>query len=235
MVKRPPSFLPETWTLQNYVDLLYITEISRNFLNSFIVATFVAITTIIAAGLGAYRLSRTTSKIVNYVKTFLYTTYIFPPIMLALSMVRIFAIFGLYNTFIGIMLAHLTITLPYATLLLWPFFTGIPKELDEAAQLDGASKMRTLFSIILPAVLPGIISVGLFSFIMSWNDFTYALFLLRSDAVKTAPLKISDYMLQEGGFPWKWVLPSLVITTFPALIAYALLEERLIKGFGFTT
>jgi len=115
---------------------------------------------------------------------------------------------------------------------MWPFFESIPKELDEMATIDGASRIRLFFSIILPNAISGIISIAIFSFFISWNDYVFALFVLRSASMQTVPLLISSFLIPETGFMWEWVLSSVAIITIPAIISFAVLEERLVKGFG---
>ena len=233
MVTGSPMTLPKTITLENYVKLLTPpSAFSTHFTNSLVVATSVSLLTLFFAGIPAYGISRLLYRFKNQMRQLMSVTYMFPPIMFAMAFLKIFAPLNLYDTYPGIILAHLTFTVPFALLMYVPYFDSIPRELDDAATLDGASRIRTFISIILPAALPGVISTTIFSWILSWSDFTYSLILLKSTAKLTATVSLQIMATQRTGLIWDTVLPATALMTLIPIIAFAFLEERLIKGLG---
>lgn len=228
----PPTIFPHNLSLENYVDLLDNTSFALNILNSVLLGVSVTLLTVLVAGTAAYALSRFKYRFSGAVRNLLLTSYMFPQVMLAMGLFIILVPFGLTDTLVSLVMAHLTITVPFGALVLWPFFDGISVEVDEAASIDGASRLRTFVSVILPAALPGITAVAVISFILSWQDFTFAFFLLRSPQTWTVALAISNFLSNEMGFVWGRVLTATALMLIPPLVAFALLQDRLTKGFG---
>jgi len=229
----PPTLMATRFTLEHYEKVLSETFLLRSLANSALVAICTALATIAVSGMAAYGLSRFRFTFKNQTRQMLFTFYMFPQVMLGLSFARIFVPVGLYDTLAGLVVAHLTLTIPFCTLILWPFFDAIPTEIDQAAMIDGCSRLQAFFTVILPCALRGVITTGVFAFILSWNEFTYSLFILRSLDNRTASLMLSDLIrMQEIGVRWPQLLPATVLVTVPAVVAFMLIEERLVKGLG---
>jgi ABC-type glycerol-3-phosphate transport system permease component len=228
----PPTIFPNSVSLENYVDLFGNTSFAQNTLNSVLLAASVTLLTVLIAGTAAYALSRFKYRFSGSVRNLLLISYMFPPVMLALGLFIILAPLGLTDSLVSLIMAHLTITVPFGALTLWPFFDGVSVEVDEAASIDGASRVRTFVSVILPAALPGIIAVAVISFVLSWEDFTFAFFLVRRPQTWTMAVAISNFLSNEMGFVWGRVLTATALMVIPPLVAFALLQDRLMKGFG---
>ena len=228
----PPTLFPSRLSLENFIELFSNTSFAQNTLNSVVVAASVTLMTILVSGMGAYALSRFKYGFSGYVRNLLLTGYMFPPVMLAMGIFIILAPFGLTDSLAALIISHLTITVPFGTLTLWPFFDSVPEDLDEAASIDGAGRLRTFVTVILPAALPGIIAVGVISFVLSWEDFTFAFFLVRRPKTWTLAVAISYFLSEEIGFVWGRVLAATALMIIPPLAAFALLQDRLLKGFG---
>lgn len=227
----PPRLLPSRFTLEHYVNVLSRGDVLNYLKNSFIIASSVSLITIVVSSLAGYSLSRSHFTFKRNLRVPILMTYMFPSIVLAIPMFRIFVQAGLMNTHLGLILAHLTLTTPFATLLMWPYFDSIPRELDEAALVDGASRIRCVFSIMLPVALPGTLAIAILSFITSWNEFTFALFLGKQESVKTISVGLSflagsDVMIGL----WTEVMALCVISTLPTLILFLLIQKRFLEA-----
>ncbi|HID16300.1 MAG TPA: carbohydrate ABC transporter permease, partial [Candidatus Atribacteria bacterium] len=184
----PPRliFLP---TLKNYILLFKENNFALKFYNSFTVAFFSSFISIPIAALGGYALAR--YKPGGKVSRFLIIgTQMLPPIVLILPLFAIFSMLHLLNTRIGLTLSYLAFNLPFLVWVLMGFFEGIPKELEEASLIDGASRLTSFFRIIFPIAAPGIMSAGVLSFIMCWNEFLFALVLTGAET-NTIPVALA--------------------------------------------
>lgn len=224
--------IPTQITFNRFIELFTYSHIEINLVNSLLVASAVSLLTVTISSTSAYGLSRSRSRATTWIRNAIFSAYVVPRVMVAFSLVRVFADFHLINTLHGVVLAHLTTTVPFATLILWPFFDAIPKSLDEAARIDGASRIRTFFSIIMPVALPGVVSLAIFAFLLSWADWTFCFFLLRSRHMYTMSLRISDFMIAEWVSPWDRGLPAATLISLPLIVVFAFLQNRLIKGMG---
>ncbi|TBL73972.1 carbohydrate ABC transporter permease [Paenibacillus thalictri] len=137
---------------------------------------------------------------------------------------------GLLNTKIVLVLIYNTMTIPVGVWILSGFFESIPKELEESAYMDGASRLRTLFSVMVPLVLPGLVSISLYSFILSWNDYQYALILTSSLTAKTVQVGIAEVVESMGAANWGGILASGVIVVLPIIVLFAVIQKFLIQG-----
>lgn len=224
--------IPTQITFHRFIELFTYSHIETNLVNSLLVASAVSLLTVIISSTAAYGLSRSRSRATTWIRNSLFSAYVVPRVMIAFSLVSFFADFRLINTLHGVVLAHLTTTVPFTTLILWPFFDAIPKSLDEAARIDGASRIRTFLSIIMPVALPGVVSLAIFAFILSWSDWTFCFFLLRSRNMYTMSLRISDFMVAEWVSPWDRGLPAATLISLPLIVVFGILQNRLIKGMG---
>jgi multiple sugar transport system permease protein len=137
--------------------------------------------------------------------------------------------FRLTNSLFGVIVVELVLTIPFSVWMLRGFFMEIPRELEEAAIIDGCSKMEALLHVVLPLARPGIISVAVFSFIFSWNEYLFPLVLINNESAKTLPLGVAGFM---GRLYVEWgpLLASAVVSTIPILILFTFLQRFLIKG-----
>jgi multiple sugar transport system permease protein len=152
-----------------------------------------------------------------------------PPLLLAIPLFIIFTWVGIADTLLALVVAHLTITLPLGVWLLWGFFKSFPVELEEAALVDGCSVPRMLWRITLPLSLPGLTTAGIFAFLLSWTDYTYAFIMVSTDAHKTVPLGLAS-MLGAYDIRWGEMMAGSVIITVPLLVLLAFLGRWFVSG-----
>jgi len=225
----PRLFLPKL-TFRWYKEVFVTTPIIRNIINSFIVATGVVIVNIIVATLGGYSLSRFKYTGKRFFSTMIIFTYLFPPILLVLSLFMIINSLGLTNTYAGIICVHITGTLPFSIWLLRGFFNSIPKELDESALIDGASRLTILLKVIVPIALPGIAAIAAFSFIMSWNEYLFSSVLMATPTMKTLPVKIAEFIVETSEIRWGTVMAAATIALIPATVFFQFIQKAFIEG-----
>ena len=225
-----PTLLPEDeFSLESYRTLLQYTDYGQQFLNSLFVAGFVVVITLILSIIVAYTVTRyRVPGKTALIGSMLYA-YMFPPLLLAIPLLSIFAELGLADTRLSIVIAHCTLTLPLGVWLFWGFFKSMPFDLEEAAMIDGCTRFGAFLRIILPLSLPGIVTVAIFSFLLSWTDYIFAFVLLSSDSQKTLPVGLSSIL---GTFDVRWgeVMAGATLIALPLLFLFMFLSRYFIQG-----
>ncbi|WP_024575856.1 MULTISPECIES: carbohydrate ABC transporter permease [unclassified Afipia] len=225
------SLLPGPLTLEYYRNLLELTDYPTHFLNSVIVAVVTVAVTMIFSIMIAYAVTRQRIRGKKLIVGAMLYAYMFPPLLIAIPMFTIFAQLGLSDTLTGLIASHLTLTLPLGVWFLWGFFKGMPFELEEAAMVDGCTRLGAFLRVVLPLSLPGLITVAIFSFLLSWTDYTFALIMIGSDANKTLPVGLASMV---GSFDLRWgeIMAGSTLIALPLFAAFALLTQYFIQGLG---
>jgi len=217
-------------TLDHYNDLFGLTDFAQFFINSIIVGIIATFLCTIVATFAAYSFTRFTYR--WSVERLSLLVYIIPPVLLVIPIYLIFQRFHLNNSYLGLALSHSTFMLPFATLLLVAYFRGIPVDLDEAALIDGASRIKVITNVILPLALPGMVATGIIVFAFSWNDYLYAFTLISVPELRTIPLGIAQFS-QSQYMEWGMLMAAAVVTTLPMLLFFLFIQGRLLAGFIF--
>ena len=217
-------------TLEHYNDLFGLTDFAKFFTNSIIVGIIATFLCTIVATFAAYSFTRFTYR--WNVERLSLLVYIVPPVLLVIPIFLIFQRLHLNNSYLGLALSHSTFMLPFATLLLVAYFRGIPVELDEAALIDGANRIKVITNIILPLALPGMVATGIIVFAFSWNDYLYAFTLISVPELRTIPLGIAQFS-QSQYMEWGMLMAAAVITTLPMLLFFLFIQRKLLAGFIF--
>jgi multiple sugar transport system permease protein len=232
LFSRKFDLLPsEDFTLKNYVELLQKTLFARYFINSLIVATLATAGSVLVAVLAGFGVTRFDFPGRKLIASSVLFTYMFPPILLSIPLFVMLKNAGLVNSLFGLALAHVSFTLPLAMWLAIIFFEAIPIDLDEAAMIDGAGRLRTLWEIILPIATPGIVAISVFSFILSWNDYLFALVLIVDETKKTLPVGVAGFV-EATSVEWGLLMAGGVLITLPVLIGFSIAQRWLIQGLG---
>lgn len=216
-----PTMWPETLTLANYKSILTNQEFLRSLGNSLTVALVVVAFSIVVAFPAAYSVSRT--EFVGrriYSKAILFG-YLLPSSLMYIPLYIVVSKLNLTNTLLGIILIYPTLTLPYCCWVLIPHLRAVPKEVEEAAIIDGCSKMGVMVRIVLPLSLNGIVTTMIFAFSLCWGEYLYALVNLTSTSVKTFPLVISGLIFGDT-FPWGEIMAAGIISSVPVLLLYTM-------------
>lgn len=228
----PPTLLPRHPTFEQFHRLLADTPFLTYAMNSVIVGLTTTSIVIVLAVAAAYGLVRFRFPGREAVAQIVLFTYLLPAVVLLLPLYLMVSRIGLANSLFGLVLAYVTVCLPFALWLLRSFFAGIPIELEEAAMIDGAGRLRAFIDVVLPQALPGIISTALFSFILSWNEYLYALVFINVDDRKTLPPGVLTMLNQNQNVEWALLMAASVLMTLPVLIFFSLLQKHLTRGFG---
>lgn len=225
----PAKLTPGPFSLENYQVLLEHTDFPSWFLNSIIVSFGTVAITIVISVLIAYSVSRLQFRgKMLVVGTMLYA-YMFPPMLLAIPLYSLFVQTGVDDTRLSLMISHCTLTLPLGVWLLWGFFKQIPQDVEEAAMVDGCSRLRAFVSVVLPLTLPGILTVSIFAFLLSWTDYTFALIMISTDSLKTVPAGL-DTMVGSYELRWGEMMAGSTLIAMPLLVMFMFLSRYFIHG-----
>ncbi len=228
----PPTWIPETITFEHYWRLLSETQFLLYFRNSVILATTTTAFVVTLGTIGAYSLVRFKYRGRETLAMLVLFTYLLPSVVLIIPLYLMMVQIGLSNTLTSLVLAHTTFALPYALWLLRSFMEGVPEDLESAALVDGASRMGAFRDVILPQLLPGIISTALFTFILSWNEYLYALVLVNSDSVRPLTTGVMSMLITAFNIEWSLLMAASVMMSLPLIVVFAFLQSYLTRGFG---
>ncbi len=223
------SLFPKKLALENYTRVFTKSRVPAYFLNSLIVATFATVISIGAASLGGYAISRFKTLDMKIFGLSCLGSQTIPGMMLVIPLFLFFKKLHLVNTYQGLILAHTTFSLPFSIWMLRSYFDSIPLELEEAAMIDGCPRFTIFWKIVFPLCAPGVIAVAIFSFMVSWNEFLFALVLTQGEKIRTLPIGIQNFITQYQ-YEWGSLLASGSIATFPILILFLLLQKYLVQG-----
>ena len=229
-ITRNPVALPHNVTSANFAEIFHESTFAVNFRNSFLVAGVTVLLTIVVTAPAGYAMSRFRFRGKRLFSTWLLATQAFPGIIMVLGMFTIFRIFGLLNSQFGLMIMHTSFSIPFSIWLLKGYFDRIPTALEEAALIDGCNRLRALTQVVLPLAVPGILAVGTFSFLLSWNEFFFALIVTRSESVFTLPVFLSRFVGMSGVVRWGPLSAAALLSTLPALLLFMLGQRYLVAG-----
>jgi multiple sugar transport system permease protein len=228
----PPSLIPGDVTLEHYRKLLFETKFLAYFGNSVIVSVCTTAVVIVIGVLGAHSLVRFSYPGRERLAQLVLFTYLLPSVVLILPLYLMLVEFRIANTLFSLAVAYTTFALPFALWLLRSFMAGIPQDLEAAAMVDGASRMGAFFDVILPQALPGIISTAVFTFILAWNEYLYALVLVNTDTARTLTTGVITMLVTSFHIEWSMLMAASVMMSVPVLIVFAFLQKHLTRGFG---
>lgn len=223
------SLLPKGVYLGNYVYIFTKTKFLTYLSNSFIVSSATTIISLIIAIFCSYSLARLDIKGKKIMLAFVLSVSIFPGIALVTPLFVIFKKLSLLNTYMGLILPYITFTLPLAIWNLQAFFKDIPKELDEAAKIDGASPFIIFSKIIMPLTAPGLFATSIMVFITAWNEFMFGLIFATSGSMRTVPVGI---MMLQGEYevPWGNISAASLVITVPIIVLVLIFQRRIVSG-----
>jgi multiple sugar transport system permease protein len=225
----PPKLITKSFSFDAYTQILTDGSQMRFFLNSYIVALSVTALTLLVAILAAYGFSRYQFPMKRSINAIIVGVQAVPPITLVIPYFGLVVALGLYNTYPGLILTHMVFTLPYAIIMTTAYFNTLPRELDESVKVDGASSWTALWRILVPISVPGLVAVGVYTFMISWNEYLFALTLTRTDDMRTVPIGIQLLMGQHS-YEWNQMMAMSILGSIPVLILFLLFQRRFIGG-----
>jgi len=223
-----PTLLPQHTTFLNY-DFALSWGYLRQLTNSLIVSTGTTALSLLVTIFGAYGLSRFRFGGRKILSRTILATYVIPSSLLVIPFVIVIINLGLYNTYSAIILANVTFTLPFTIWTLAGYLASIPVDLEEAAMIDGCSRIQALFRIVLPPSIPGVIAVATFAFINSWNEYLYVVALVDSESKFTLPLGLAS-LLTSDIVPWGKLMGMSVLYSVPGILFFLFLQKYMVQG-----
>ena len=225
------QIVPRSVTLDHYLAVFKDPRFVMSLVNSIIIA---GVTVLIALGLGslcAYALGRLPFRYKGFVLYLVLTMTMFPQIAVLSGLFVMLKTLGLFNTRPGLILTYLIFSMPFTIWVMTQYFRSLPKELEEAAYVDGASPLTVFWEVLLPLTVPGMISTGLLAFIGAWNEFLFALTFTVTDNMKTVPVVISQFSgVSAYEQPWGSIMAASMVVTIPLIFMVMYFQNRIVAG-----
>ncbi|WP_242830502.1 carbohydrate ABC transporter permease [Desulfitobacterium hafniense] len=229
--KMPPELWPSQPTLENYIGLASgINPIPRFFFNSFITALLTVVLTTVLAVFAGYALSRLKFKFRDQILVSVLLTQMFPLVVMLAPLYLLYVKAHLLNTYLGMVIAFTSFALPFGIWMIKGFIDSVPVEVEQAAMVDGCSRMQALRTVVLPLITPGIVATGIFAFLDAWNNLLFPLTLTNEIAMKTLPAGMVMAFSGQFKSDWSGMMAASFITTLPVLIIFIFLQRYLVEG-----
>jgi multiple sugar transport system permease protein len=233
LYRATPSLLPHPFTWDNYQNLLHPLQqgvyFPRYFLNSLIVAGATVILALAVATPAAYGFSRFRFRGRQPILYAILLTSVFPLINFLIPLYIVMSRIGLLNTYPALVLGYLTFSLPLNIWLLKSFFDGIPPDMEISARLDGASRLRAFVEVALPAVVPGMVATAIYTFILAWDEYLYALTMISTATMRTLPVGLFAYF-SEGVPDWSGLTATAIAMSIPVVLVFLTLQRYFITA-----
>ncbi|MBN1835104.1 MAG: carbohydrate ABC transporter permease [Spirochaetales bacterium] len=231
----PPTLVPEAPTLDNYRGVIAGTmALAIPFLvyfkNSLAVTVLTVLATLLLATPAAYAFSRVRFRGKRNLIYFVLVSQMLPVVLILIPLYQTFLRLRLLSTYPGLVLPYLMLTLPFSIWMLKGYFDSIPRELDEAARVDGCTKGQTMVRVILPNVAPGLTATAIVTFIMAWDEFIIALTIMDANRMRTLPVGMIQSFVGQFSIKWGEMMAASVITTIPVVLIFVFLSKYLIGG-----
>lgn len=225
----PPRLITEAFSFGAYIAVFTSPEKVRFFLNSYLISISVTILTLIVGIMGGYSFSRYEFRFKKPLNMAIISVQAVPPITLLIPYFSLIVVLKLYNTYPALVLTYMVFTLSYAIIMMTGYFNTLPRELDEAVMIDGGSSFVALWRVLVPISLPGIVSVGIYTFMLAWNEFLFALTLTKTMDMRTVPVGIALLMGQHS-YEWNQMMAMSVLGCLPVLILFLFFQRYFIAG-----
>jgi multiple sugar transport system permease protein len=217
-------------TLEHYRFLVQETEFPRWIWNTLVVTVGATALSLVCSILIGYALGRFRFRGGNTLGIAIFLLYLVPPTLLFIPLSQIISRFGLYNSYWALILVYPTFLIPFASWLMMGYFRTISRELEDAALVDGATRLQAMTRIVLPLAIPGVLSAGIFCFTLGWNEFLYALVFMGSGDMKTVPVGVVSDLIRADVYFWGALMAAGLLGSVPVAIAYAFLVDNYVSG-----
>lgn len=225
----PPRLITESFSFNAYSVVLTNPEKVRFFINSYLVSILVTLFTLIVGTLAGYSFSRYAFALKKPLNMIIIGVQAVPPITLLIPYFSLIITLKLYNTYAALVLTYMVFTLSYAIIMMTGYFNTLPKELDEAVMIDGGSRLMALWRVLIPISLPGIVGTGIYTFMLAWNEFLFALTLTKTIDMRTVPVGIQMLMGQHS-YEWNEMMAMSVLGCLPVLVLYLFFQRYFMAG-----
>lgn len=230
LMRVPPQLYPTFKTIDNYISIITNTKYLNYIKNSFVVASLTVIVDLALAIFAGYSLSRYRYPGRKTIMTLTLSAQVFPTVVIIISLYSLFSKLKLMNSYQGLMLADVAMSLPLSVWMMKSFCDSVPKSLDEAARVDGCSRFKTMTQIVIPLMKPGMLAVGIYAFLQSWDDYMIALVVMNKTSMKTLPVGIAETFLGEFGFDYVGMMTVSVVASLPVLLLFLFFNKYMVAG-----
>jgi trehalose/maltose transport system permease protein len=233
MFVTPVQYFPAHPTLAHFREVLSSGDFQKALLNSTIVAGSVTLISLGFGALAGYALGRFRFRGRGTALYLMLSMTIFPQIAILGALYKLINKFGIFNSLWALILSYMIFTLPFTVWVLTSFVRALPKDLEEAAYIDGATPFQTFYKVILPLIAPGLVTTGLLAFIAAWNEFLYALSFTQTVDKHTVPVAIVTFTGKSGSsfqIPWGQIMAATIVVTVPLIALTLLLQRRILAG-----
>ncbi|MGA5000298.1 carbohydrate ABC transporter permease [Streptomyces arboris] len=225
-----PTWIPEQPTLDNFRQAFDEQPLLQAAANSLIAAVSAALIAVVIATPMAYVMARHRGRLASAATGWVVVSQAFPFVLVIIPLFLVLKNLHLINTLWGLVLVYVVWSLPFALWMLAGYVRAVPAELEEAAAVDGAGRVRTLVSVVAPLLAPGIVATGLFAFITAWNEFFFALVLLKTPEKQTLPVVLTHFLGAEGVADLGPLAAAAFLATLPSLVLFAFIQRRITGG-----
>ncbi|MBB5752237.1 multiple sugar transport system permease protein [Prosthecomicrobium pneumaticum] len=225
-----PHWWPHEPRWRNFIDMWAATNFGQALWNSVVVSTFATLGAIVISIPSAYAMSRFRFRGREAYRQFLLITQMLSPIVLVVGLFRVIASFGLIDNIGAVTFVYMAFNIAFTVWMLQSYFATVPKDLEEAAWIEGASRFQTLVKVFLPLVTPAIAVTAIFTFINAWNEFVIALTLLRRQESYTLPIQVFSLVAGRYTVEWHHVMAATFVATLPVAVLFAWLQRYLVRG-----
>ena len=217
-------------TLEHWKALFLQSNFPRWTLNTTIVAIVSTAISLFCSVLAGYALARLRFKGAGAMGWGIFVTYLVPPTLLFLPLTFVIRSLHLFNNLLSLILTYPTFLIPFCTWLLIGYFKSIPRELEESAMVDGATRLQAMWRIVIPLAAPGILSAGMFAFTLSWNEFLYALIFMNDSLAKTIPVGVTQEFIHGDDFFWGQLMAGALMGSVPVALLYSFFVDQFVSG-----
>lgn len=229
IISRVPTMFPQSFTPQHYQKLFQASDYPVYLVNSLVVATSTTLVTLVLAIPAAYAFFRLTFPARDVLYRSILLAYAFPSIVVLIPLFGLFAKVGLVDRLPSLIIVNVAFALPFSIWMLRSFLAGVPKEIEEAAVIDGASTLKILRRIMIPLIAPGIAAVGIYAFVTAWTEYVFASVLILSDAKRTLPVGFSG-IIGQYQIDWGLLLAGATVAIVPVVALFALIGRGFVSG-----
>ena len=229
LVQKPITYWPHAPTLANYIQAFNDQPLLRYMGNSLAVAAGSTVVSLLVSAFAAYAIARLNLRRRQLILTCIVASSMFPLVTLLVPIFETMRAVGLLNTYSALILPYTVLNLPVCTLVLVSFFQSIPRDLENAAMIDGCTRLGALWRVVVPLAAPGVFTAGILAFVNAWDEFLLALSLNSNASMRTLPVGITLYQ-GEFSFPWPIISAALIVAIVPIALLIALFQERVVGG-----
>ena len=229
LVKKPITYWPDNATIANYVQAFTDQPLLKYMGNSLVAAVGATVMSLVVSAFAAYAIARLNLRRRQLILTCIVASSMFPLVTLLVPIFETMRTLGLLNTYVALLLPYTVLNLPVCTLVLVSFFQSIPRDLENAAMIDGCTRLGALWKVVVPLAAPGVFTAGILAFVNSWDEFLLALSLNSNPSMRTLPVGITLYQ-GEFTFPWPIISAALIVAIVPIAVLIAIFQERVVGG-----